>query len=116
LAFEQSRVQIKDGDSGDDNRGFDFEVLHGKSRVFYDVKASTSDPREFKLSEAEVRFALSKAQTSTYHVLYIGNVNSPGERVILPLPNPLGSRSRDYYRALESGIRYAFVTTSELQA
>ncbi len=100
--------KIQDGDPGDDNLGFDFEILHGRSKLFYEVKASTSDPREFELTEAEVRFALSKANTATYHILYIGNVSSPAERVILPLPNPLAARSRDHYRALESGIKYAF--------
>ncbi len=105
--------KFHDGDPGDDSCGFDFEILHGRSRLFYEVKASTSDPREFELTEAEVRFALSKARTATYRVLYIGNVNAPAERVILPLPNPLAARSQDHYRKLPSGIKYAFVATSE---
>jgi hypothetical protein len=104
--------KFQDGDPGDDNCGFDFEVLHGRSRLYYEVKASTLDPREFELSEAEVRFALSKAgKGTTYRVLYIGNVNSPRTRVIMPLPNPLATRSRKQYRALESGIKYAFIVT-----
>jgi hypothetical protein len=104
--------KFQDGDPGDDNCGFDFEVLHGRSRLYYEVKASTGDPREFELTEAEVRFASTKAgKGTTYRVLYIGNVNSPRTRVIMPLPNPLATRSRKQYRALESGIKYAFIAT-----
>lgn len=51
---------VHDGDPGDDGLGYDFEVLHGRSRLFYEVKASTGDPHEFGLSEAEVRFAMSR--------------------------------------------------------
>ncbi len=100
---------IHDGDPGNDGLGYDFEVLHGRSKLFYEVKASTGDPREFEVSEAEVRFALSKANSTSYRVLYIGNVNDSTEQNFLPLPNPLAIRTRDRYRSLESGIRYAFV-------
>jgi hypothetical protein len=104
---------IHDGDPGSDSLGFDFEILRGRSRLYYEVKASTSDPREFELTEAEVRFALSKAHTNTYRVLYIGNVDDPETRVILPLPNPLAARSRDRYRVSGSGVKYAFASAGQ---
>jgi Domain of unknown function (DUF3883) len=105
---ENRAFVIHDGDPGSDLAGYDFEILHGHSRLFYEIKASTGDPREFELSEAEVRFALSKANSASYRILYIGYVNDSTKQTILPLPNPLAARTRDRYRALESGIRYAF--------
>ena len=101
---------IHDGDSGDDALGFDLEVLSGRARLFYEVKASTGNPSAFELSENEVVFAASKARTASYRVLYIANVNVPTERVILALPNPLAAHSRDRYRVSETGVRYSFTT------
>jgi hypothetical protein len=105
---ENRAFVIHDGDPGDDSLGYDFEVLHGRSRLYYEIKASTGDPREFELSEAEVRFALSKRNSASYRLLYIGNVNDSTQQVILPLPNPLATRTRDRFRSLGSGIKYAF--------
>jgi hypothetical protein len=104
------RFLIADGDPGDDSLGYDFEVLTRRARYYYEVKASVVDPEEFELSEAEVRFALSKAHLQTYRVLYIAHVGQPADRRILPLPNPLAPASRGRYRVSETGVKYAFKT------
>lgn len=99
---------IHDGDPGDDALGYDFEVIRGRGPVYWEAKASTRDPREFELTEAEVAFALSRSRFGNYRVLYIGNVGVPDDRVIFPLPNPLSARAREQFRRSEAGIKYGF--------
>lgn len=82
---------IHDGDEGADDLGYDFEVITARTRLYYEVKSSVSDPRAFELSESEVLFAYSKAKTRAYRVLYIANVGDPESRYLIPCQTPLGS-------------------------
>jgi hypothetical protein len=97
-----------DGDLGDDGCGYDFHVTAGRNPTFIEVKTFTGDPGQFELSEGEVGFARSKAHTSAYKVLYISNVGILETRSLLMLPNPLSPRSKDRFRAISAGTKFAF--------
>ncbi|MBI3748369.1 MAG: DUF3883 domain-containing protein [Chloroflexi bacterium] len=99
---------IRDGDPGDDGVGYDFDVIGGRSPLYFEVKAHTADPGDFDLSEPEVEFALSKSRGSSYRILYIPYVGMPEDRTIFVLPNPLSPRAREFYRVASTGIKYAF--------
>jgi hypothetical protein len=99
---------LHDGNPGDDSRGYDFHVTAGRNPIFIEVKASTGDPGQFELSEGEVEFARSKSKTSMYRVMYLANVGTPEDLVLLMLPNPLAVRVKDRYRVVSAGTKYAF--------
>lgn len=91
------------GDSGgDDDQGFDFEViLKGGRRYQYEVKASRQDPGEFELGSSEVRAALSASPEPRgyvqYKILYVPHVADLDWRVF-ELPNPMSPSSRAFYQ------------------
>lgn len=103
---------LSDGDPGDDSCGYDMHVMAGRSPIFIEVKSFTGDPKRFELSEGEVKFARSKARTSTYRVLYIANVGVPEKRQMLLLPNPLAAGSKDLFRPISTGTKFAFTRLS----
>jgi len=99
------------GKSGDDGKGYDFEVEYRRQKWFIEVKASTGDPCAFEMSETEVRFAREVAQrrgAQRYVIAYVGHVGSTSEVVIDMLPNPMSADADGVLEIIGEGIRYRF--------
>jgi len=43
-----------------------------------------------------------------YRVMYLANVGTPEDLVLLMLPNPLAARVKDRYKVVSAGTKYAF--------
>jgi hypothetical protein len=102
------------GADGDDNKGFDFEVVLKSGRRYqYEVKASQHDPCQFELGSTEIRAALKASPdrrgSVQYHILYVPSVTTPGAWRVIKLPNPLAPGSRHLFDELGRGaLRFGF--------
>lgn len=101
---------------GDDDRGFDFEVILKSGRRYqFEVKASRNDPGEFELGSSEIR-AASRASPDRkghiqFRILYIPNVTDPEQWRVVELPNPMSPASRGYFQERGRGsLRLGFRT------
>ena len=105
------RHVIKDGDIGNDDLGFDIEVLRERrGPLMYEVKATTTDDMAFDLSEREIAVAQANAGHDRYRILFVGRVNDSENRWVSVLPNPLSAQGRGRYRIIGRGIRYEFAS------
>ncbi len=101
------RYVIKDGDIGNDNLGFDIEVLRvRRGPLMFEVKATTTDDIAFDLSEREFKVAQENASHDRYRILFVGRANDSDNRWVTVLPNPLSPQGRGRYRIVGRGIRY----------
>ncbi len=110
-AWISGNATLITGQSGDDGRGYDFQVDYRRQKLLIEVKASTSDPCEFEMGETEVRRAREVAQARTaerYLVAYVGNVTTPGEVILELLPNPMSSEGDEVLDMIGQGIRWGF--------
>jgi hypothetical protein len=75
------RFALNDGDLGNDDLGFDFEVLRvRRGALMFEVKATTTDDLAFELSETEIAVAQENAGHDRYRILFVGRVNDSEER------------------------------------
>lgn len=103
------RFVYNDGDLGNDDLGFDFEVLRERrGALMFEVKATTTDDLAFELSETEITVAQENAGHDRYRILFVGRVNDSEQRWLAVLPNPLSAGGRGRYRIVGRGIRYEF--------
>ena len=103
------RHVINDGDIGNDDLGFDIEVLRERrGPLMFEVKATTTDDMAFDLSEKEIAVAQANAGHDRYRILFVGRVNDSENRWVSVLPNPLSTQGRGRYRIVGCGIRYEF--------
>ena len=103
------RFVHNDGDLGNDDLGFDFEVLRvRRGPLMFEVKATTTDDLAFDLSETEIAVAQENAGHDRYRILFVGRVNDSEQRWLAVLPNPLSAGGRGRYRIVGRGIRYEF--------
>ena len=103
------RHVIADGDLGNDDLGFDLEVLRRRGApLMFEVKATTSDDPGFEMSETEIAVAQDNADNDRYRILYVAQVNDREHRWLAVLPNPLSGSGRGRYRIVGRGIRYEF--------
>jgi len=103
------RFVHNDGDLGNDDLGFDFEVLRERrGALMFEVKATTTDDLAFELSETEIAVAQENAGHDRYRILFVGRVNDSERRWLAILPNPLSAGGRGRYRIVGRGIRYEF--------
>ncbi|OYW40755.1 MAG: hypothetical protein B7Z35_00745 [Hydrogenophilales bacterium 12-61-10] len=103
------RHVINDGDIGNDDLGFDIEVLRERrGPLMFEVKATTTDDMAFDLSEREIAVAQANAGHDRYRILFVGRVNDSENRWVSVLPNPLSTQGRGRYRIVGRGIRYEF--------
>ena len=101
------RHVINDGDIGNDDLGFDIEVLRERrGPLMFEVKATTTDDMAFDLSEREIAVAQANAGHDRYRILFVGRVNDSENRSVFVLPNPLSAEGRGRYRIVGRGIRY----------
>lgn len=101
------RHVIKDGNIGNDDLGFDIEVLRERrGPLMFEVKATTTDEVAFDLSEKEIAVAQANAGHDRYRILFVGRVNESENRWVSVLPNPLSAQGRGRYRIVGRGIRY----------
>ena len=101
------RHVIKDGNIGNDDLGFDIEVLRERrGPLMFEVKATTTDEVAFDLSEKEIAVAQANAGHDRYRILFVGRVNDSENRLVTVLPNPLSAQGRGRYRIVGRGIRY----------
>lgn len=106
------RFVITDGNQGNDDLGFDFEVLRPRrGPLMFEVKATTTDDLAFEMSETEIAVAQENAGHDRYRVLFVRNVNDSERRWLAVLPNPLSASGRGRYRIVGRGIRYEFELT-----
>ncbi|WLD98539.1 DUF3883 domain-containing protein [Agrobacterium leguminum] len=104
---------IATGKTGDDSKGYDFEIEYRRQKWYIEVKASIGDPCAFEMGETEVRFAREVAQSrgsQRYVIAYVGNVGSTKDVVIRMLPNPMGPEADGVLDIVGEGIRYRFAT------
>jgi hypothetical protein len=98
-------IYLKNG-VGDDGLGYDFEVLSGTMRHYFEVKATSSpDKFEFELGESEVKRAQDSGEA--YRILYVLNAMSTN-RTILQLRNPFTNKGRSAVRMMGTGVRFRF--------
>lgn len=110
-AWVSSIGGIATGKTGDDGKGYDFEIEYRRQKWFIEVKASSGDPCAFEMGETEVRFAREVAQSrgaQRYVVAYVGNVGSTQDVVIDMLPNPMSAEADGVLDIVGEGIRYQF--------
>lgn len=106
---------IATGKTGNDGKGYDFEIEYRRQKWFIEVKASTGDPCAFEMGETEVRFAREVAQwrgAKRYVIAYVGNVGSTREVMIDMLPNPMSAEADGVLDIIGQGIRYRFAKRS----
>jgi len=96
-------------ESGNDNLGYDFKIRYRNQRWYLEVKSHIGDPREFELSETEIRFASSLAgkKWEVYRIIYVSNVQNTSAMYLEILPNPF-SKEGKWLRRVGQGLRYTF--------
>ena len=100
------------GYEGDDERGYDFEVIQMSQILKYEVKATSGDDFSFELGASELRAARA-SRLGTYRIIFIQNVLDSDDRRLLVLPNPLEPDSGTRFRQTNSGIRFSFEPTRQ---
>jgi len=101
-----NRLRGVGGDAGNDSLGYDFEVARRSGRLYFEVKATTTDDTAFDIGTSELRFA-RHARGDTYRILFIRRVLFDPE--LLVLPNPLDPRYEGQYEQMNQGVRLKFM-------
>jgi hypothetical protein len=99
------------GAPGDDSLGYDFRVETARHEYLYEVKSAMDEGGEFELTarELEVAGSASLDRKRRYRILYVPYVFDPKRWRVLPLLNPVGSKTRNRFRVVRSGsVRYRF--------
>lgn len=95
------------GKEGDNSLGYDFEVIDGDRRLYYEVKATKGTETTFELRPVEHRFATDHAGDDSFRILFLTEVLDGTRCRAYELPNPLG-REAHRFTLLDSSMRLAF--------
>jgi hypothetical protein len=96
---------------GWDGWGFDFTVTTKSRTYYYEVKASTGDPRRFEMGPTEIGAAqrYRKDREHQYRVLYLAYVTDPERMTMTLLANPFSEKGDGKFRAVGKGsVTYEF--------
>ncbi len=106
-----NRAKFCTGSAGDNFLGYDFRVLTARHEYLYEVKSALDAGGEFELSarELEVAGSAREDRKRKYRILYVPFVFDPTRWMVMTLPNPVGTKTRDQFRVVRSGsVRYRF--------
>lgn len=106
-----NREKFCTGPAGDDSLGYDFRVVTARHEYLYEVKSALDIGGEFELSarELEVAGSAREDRKRRYRILYVPFVFDPTRWMVMTLPNPVGTKTRDQFRVVRSGsVRYRF--------
>lgn len=106
-----NRAKFCTGSAGDDSLGYDFRVVTARHEYLYEVKSALDVGGEFELSarELEVAGSAREDRKRRYRILYVPFVFDPTHWMVMTLPNPVGTKTRDQFRVVRSGsVRYRF--------
>lgn len=106
-----NREKFCTGPAGDDSLGYDFRVVTARHEYLYEVKSALDAGGEFELTARELEIAGSAREDRKrrYRILYVPFVFDPTRWMVMTLPNPAGSKTRDQFRVVRSGsVRYRF--------
>ncbi|MDO9507246.1 sacsin N-terminal ATP-binding-like domain-containing protein [Hydrogenophaga sp.] len=106
-----NREKFCAGPSGDDSLGYDFRVVTARHEYLYEVKSALDAGGEFELTarELEVAGSAREDRKRRYRILYVPFVFDPTRWMVMTLPNPAGTKTRDQFRVVRSGsVRYRF--------
>ncbi|SFT71839.1 sacsin N-terminal ATP-binding-like domain-containing protein [Paraburkholderia aspalathi] len=96
---------------GLDTLGYDFIVATKSRTYYYEVKASTGDPRRFEIGPTEIITAqrYRSDREHRYRILYVSNVDDPERARISMLFNPFSMRGEAKFRMVGKGsVIYEF--------
>ncbi|MBY3315076.1 sacsin N-terminal ATP-binding-like domain-containing protein [Rhizobium laguerreae] len=103
------------GERGDDNLGYDFEILSGRAAWYFEVKAtSAADPGNvdmIELGSSEIAKAeVCRAENrSHYRILRVTNALRPEKATLTVLPNPRSVEGLKFFAEQKStGVRLRF--------
>jgi hypothetical protein len=106
-----NREKFCTGAAGDDSLGYDFRVVNARHEYLYEVKSALDAGGEFELTarELEVAGSAREDRKRRYRILYVPFVFDPTRWLVMTLPNPAGTKTRDQFRVVRSGsVRYRF--------
>lgn len=106
-----NREKFCTGPAGDDSLGYDFRVETARNEYLYEVKSALDAGGEFELTarELEVAGSAREDRKRRYRILYVPFVFDPSRWLVMTLPNPVGTKTRDQFRVVRSGsVRYRF--------
>ena len=106
-----NREKFCTGPVGNDSLGYDFQVVTARYEYFYEVKSALDAGGEFELTarELEVAGSAREDRKRRYRILYVPFVFDPTRWMVITLPNPAGTKTRDQFRIVRSGsVRYRF--------
>lgn len=106
-----NREKFCTGPAGDDSLGYDFRVVTARHEYLYEVKSALDAGGEFELTarELEVAGSAREDRKRRYRILYVPFVFDPTRWMVMTLPNPAGTKTRDQFRVVRSGsVRYRF--------
>lgn len=102
------------GAAGDDNLGYDFELMNGNTSWLFEVKSTTAAGpamiQSLELGSTEFRCAEAcKAERKArYRILYVTDALHPENARIFPLPNPRSREGLAFFTDLHAGHRLYF--------
>ncbi len=106
-----NREKFCTGPAGDDSLGYDFRVVTARNEYLYEVKSALDAGGEFELTarELEVAGSAREDRKRRYRILYVPFVFDPTRWMVMTLPNPASTKTRDQFRVVRSGsVRYRF--------
>jgi hypothetical protein len=106
-----NREKFCTGPAGDDSLGYDFRVVTTRHEYLYEVKSALDAGGEFELTARELEVAGSAREDKKrrYRILYVPFVFDPTRWMVMTLPNPAGTKTRDQFSIVRSGsVRYRF--------
>lgn len=95
---------------GNDSFGYDFVIPLSRTKIYFEVKATSGADTRFELGESEVRKASECARRSgdDYRVIFITHALSAEARRIHVLHNPMDPANARYYGFPGSGLICTF--------
>ena len=105
------RDSVLNTGGGWDGWGYDFIVATKSRTYYYEIKASTGDPRRFEMGPTEIGAAqrYRNDREHRYRVLYLANVSDPARMTATLLANPFSEKAVGKFRAVGKGsVAYEF--------
>ena len=99
---------------GDDNLGYDFEVMNGNTSWLFEVKSTTAagpalvQSLELGSTEFGCAEACKAERKARYRILYVTDALNPKNARIFPLPNPRSREGLAFFTDLHAGHRLYF--------
>jgi hypothetical protein len=105
------RDTVLNTSGGLDGWGYDFIVATKSRTYYYEIKASTGDPRRFEMGPTEIgaaqRYRIDREHR--YRILYLAHVGDPARMGTTLLANPFSDKGDGKFRAVGKGsVTYEF--------